>query len=244
MINGKRSLAGATANRLEEEEKMSEQLPPEIQALINQHHSAVKQAEQTLQKLPHVAPETLLHTLRDLLLELENAKNSTPASAAPAPAHQAFMAAYEDIMGELDQLNFWDDPESWAESYPVLLRRLKFALQSLARPQSLEKYSTMFQDYCRAGGKGQLSYEQALEGFAALMQTDVAQLPDDDDTVIALRQLDALRRTAEELFATLPTTSEQYASAKVSFERLMDVLAFEGILAFPHYDDEEDSAMF
>lgn len=86
MINGKQSLAGATANRLEEE-KMSEQLPPEIQALINQHHSAVKQAEQTLKKLPHVAPETLLHTLRDLLLELEKTKNSTPASAAPAPAH-------------------------------------------------------------------------------------------------------------------------------------------------------------
>ena len=243
MINGKQSLAGATANRLEEE-KMSEQLPPEIQALINQHHSAVKQAEQTLKKLPHVAPETLLHTLRDLLLELEKTKNSTPASAAPAPAHQAFMAAYEDVMGELDQLNFWDDPESWAESYPVLLRRLKFALQSLARPQSLEKYSAMFQDYCRAGGKGHLTYEQALEGFAALMQTDVAQLPDDDDTVIALRQLEALRRTASELFATLPTTSEQYASAKASFERLMEVLAFEGILAFPHYDDEEDSVMF
>ena len=237
MINGKRSLAGATANRLEEE-KMSEQLPPEIQALINQHHSAVKQAEQTLKKLPHVAPETLLHTLRDLLLELEKTKNSTPASAAPAPAHQAFMAAYEDVMGELDQLNFWDDPESWAESYPVLLRRLKFA------PQSLEKYSAMFQDYCRAGGKGQLTYEQALEGFAALMQTSVAQLPDDDDTVIALRQLEALRRTASELFASLPTTAEQYASAKASFERFMDVLAFEGILAFPHYDDEEDSAMF
>ena len=228
MINGKRSLAGATANRLEEE-KMSEQLPPEIQALINQHHSAVKQAEQTLKKLPHVAPETLLHTLRDLLLELEKT---------------AFMAAYEDVMGELDQLNFWDDPESWAESYPVLLRRLKFALQSLARPQSLEKYSAMFQDYCRAGGKGQLTYEQALEGFAALMQTSVAQLPDDDDTVIALRQLEALRRTASELFASLPTTAEQYASAKASFERFMDVLAFEGILAFPHYDDEEDSAMF
>lgn len=212
--------------------QLRQQLPPEVvQFLEKQRWSAWQQAEQIVRKIPRVTPENLLHALRDLLVEL-----STTVFTVEAERHEvmaAFNEAYGQIMGELDQIDMWDDPELWADSCPVLLRRIQFALQCLALPQGIGTYPEVFQAYCKAGGVGKLSYEQALELFAQLMKTTVADLPADDETVRTLQQLRDLRNTAQVVFDKIPNTTEHYDQAQDSFQRLMEVLAFESLLAFP-----------
>lgn len=225
-------------------------LPPEIASLLNKHGYALKQAEQLLNRLPQAAPESLLHALKDLLEELygkgqdkSKALSTTPEEASnehpeqESPAYLAFISAYNAIMGELDQHSLFEDPDLWAELYPIILRRLKFALSCLAGHPKLDEYPEVFQEYCRAGGRGSLSYEQACAAFAQMMHTPQEQLPDDDETMIALKQLQNLRESASALFAQCPQNHEQYDRAKDCFNRLMEVLAFESLLAFPRYGD-------
>lgn len=212
--------------------KLRQQLPHEIvQFLEKQRWNAWQQAEHIVNKMPHVTPENLLHALRDLLNELTTAAFKVEAERSEIMA--TFNNAYLRIMGELDQMDMWSDPELWIETCPVILRRIQFALQCLSLPQGLGTYSEVFQEYCKVGGVGKLSYEQALTAFAKLMKTDVAELPEDDETVIALQQLRDLRDGAQAIFVKIPDTIDYYAKSQASFKRLMEILSFECLLAFP-----------
>lgn len=212
--------------------QLRQQLPPEIvQFLEKQRWEAWQQAEQIVNKMPHVTPENLLHALRNLLQELATA--AFPVETERNETMAAFNEAYLRIMGELDQMDMWDDPELWAETCPVILRRIQFALQCLALPQNLGSFPEVFQEYCKAAGSGKLSYEQAIAVFAQLMKTDVTALPEDDETVIALQQLRDFRDSAQAIFAKIHDSTDHYAKSQASFKRLMEILAFESLLAFP-----------
>lgn len=220
-------------------------LPPELAALLKKRGYALNQAEQILGRLPSAAPESLLHALRDLLDELYLV-DDVPQNKE-TPEYQDFLAAYNDILGELEQHSLFDDPDLWAELYPVLLRRLKFAFTCLQGHSVMsldsDSYPEVFRAYCQNGAKGAIGYDEALSVFADMMHTTVDALPEDDETVVALKQLKHLRDSAQELFAHCPTTHEQYQKAKDCFNRMMEVLAFEALLAFPRYKASDDEPL-
>lgn len=231
------SVQGArpTLRRKEMTDNFPANLPADIAAALNLPVSGLDRLRDALQHLQRSSPESLMHALQACVQEL-----CAQHSAALQSAGEHFAQAYQAIMGELDGVDLYADPDLWGDLYPVLLWRLKFVLHALKTNLALDSYPAVFQEYCAAGGKGQMSKDEALTTYARLMGTTCAELGKDDETVQAVQQLHDLRSSVQEVLAGLATVelAEEKADAPAVLSRFLELFAFEGLLGFQHYNKD------
>ena len=226
------SRASPTVHRKDMTDNFPTNLPADIAAALNLPVSGLDRLRDALQHLQRSSPESLMHALQACVQEL-CAQHSVLQRAG-----EHFAQAYEAIMGELDSVDLYADPDLWGDLYPVLLWRLKFVLHVLKTNLNLDSYPTVFQKYCATGGKGQLSKDEALTTYARLMGTTKEDLGKDDETVQAVKQLHALRSSVQEVLTGLAEVEleEKKADAPAVLSRFLELFAFEGLMGFQHYN--------
>ena len=209
-------------------------LPADIAAALNLPVSGLDRLRDALQHLQRASPESLMHALQACVQEL-CAQYSSLQSAG-----EHFTQAYQAIMGELDGVDLYDDPDLWGDLYPVLLWRLKFVLHILKTSMTLEAYPAVFQEYCTTGGKGQMSKDEALQTYACLMGITCEELSQDDETVQAVQQLHALRSSVQEVLTGLAEVelAENKKDAPAVLSRFLELFAFEALMGFQHYSKD------
>lgn len=136
-----------------------------------------------------------------------------------------YMDAYQQLLGEWEQMDPSDDFNKWAELYPIILRAWNHARYCLHEHPNIERYPKVFQDYCARGGVGKIPYQQAQQRVSG-----------DKGAEEKLGHMHAYRKAVLAIYEALkPLDIEQKPRIMAIYKKFLDQFAYELAFAAPNY---------